>query len=264
MKFEPLKKLPPLTPVKRSFVERLKEALPNVIRIDEFKGRRGRRGGRGLRGDKGDAGVQGVEGRHGVQGPQGVPGDTGDDGTQGERGKRGYKGIQGRAGEVGPVGPQGKKGDTGPAPAHRWQGMALSFKKPNGDWGKAVSLQGPAGGRGTSGKGASQSYAAMVLNGNTLELQKQGALGADLSVDLSALATGEELLAQRIDEESGGDLLYIGEAIPGTIDSAALWRIKRITFTLDGDGDTDSVTEWADGDSSQNNIWNNRLALSYS
>lgn len=70
--------------------------------------------------------------------------------------------------------------------------------------------------------------------------------------------------AQRVDEENGGDTLYVGDALPGTATSSATWRIKRITFTVDGSGNTDSVTEWADGNSNRDNIWDNRAALSYS
>lgn len=70
--------------------------------------------------------------------------------------------------------------------------------------------------------------------------------------------------AQRVDEENDGDTLYVGDALPGTATSSAAWRIKRITFTVDGNGNTDSVTEWADGNSNRDNIWDNRLSLSYS
>ncbi len=266
MKVKPLKEVR-FKERELTFLEKLKRALPNVVNLDDFRGRRGRRGARGAQGEAGNPGNIGGAGAPGERGARGVAGNEGGLGPQGEpgeRGKRGYKGIQGRAGEVGPQGERGPKGDTGPAPVHQWQGNALRFKKPNGDWGKLVNLQGPAGGRGGAGNAVKESFGAIALNGNNLEFTKQGAMGPDITVDMSALATGEELLAQRIDEETGGDLLYIGEAAPGTLDADALWRIKRITFTLDGDGDTDAVTEWADGVSTQNQIWNDRLGLSYS
>jgi len=267
MEFKPLQKLPPLKVREPSLIERVKEALADVVKLDDFRGRRGRRGMRGLQGDKGERGLQGERGERGERGAHGEPGERGrdgNDGAPGERGLRGYKGEQGRAGEVGPVGPPGPKGDTGPAPAHEWQGTALRFKKPNGDWGRAVNLQGPGGGRGASGKSANTQFAAIQLNGNNLEFLKQGAMGQDIVVDLSPIATGEEVLAQRIDEESGGNVLYIGEAQPGTADGTAAWRIKRITFTEDVDGDTDAVTEWANGAALYDRVWSNHLAESYS
>jgi len=70
--------------------------------------------------------------------------------------------------------------------------------------------------------------------------------------------------ASRLDEQDSGDTLYLADALPGTIDSAATWSIKRIVFTEDGGGNTDAVTTWADGNSNRDNIWDNRLSLSYS
>lgn len=51
---------------------------------------------------------------------------------------------------------------------------------------------------------------------------------------------------------------YIGEAEPGTVFSAAAWRIKRSVET-----GPDIVITWADGDSDFDNIWDNRLSLTY-
>lgn len=55
------------------------------------------------------------------------------------------------------------------------------------------------------------------------------------------------------------DLLYRGEAAPGTLTSQAAWRIRKITIGTDGD-----VTEqWADGNSQFNKVWDNRLSFTY-
>ena len=123
------------------------------------------------------------------------------------------------------------------------------------------------GGRGASGKGVREIWDAITLVGTDLVFSRNlaGSLGDEVIVDLSSLAgDGDVQLAQRIDEESGGDVLYIGEAQPGTADNAASWRIKRITFTVDGDGDTDSTTEWANGAALFDRVWDNRLTESYS
>lgn len=56
------------------------------------------------------------------------------------------------------------------------------------------------------------------------------------------------------------NLAYVGEALPGTLDSAPSWRIKRLTLGLDDD----VVTEWADGNANFDNVWNDRATLSYS
>lgn len=67
--------------------------------------------------------------------------------------------------------------------------------------------------------------------------------------------------ALRYDQDADPPTLaYLGEADPGTATSSAAWRIKKLTFG----GDGDVTTEWADGDSSFNNVWDNRASLSYS
>lgn len=58
----------------------------------------------------------------------------------------------------------------------------------------------------------------------------------------------------------GSDVIYKGEAIPGSLTSSPVWRISKVTIALDGD-----VSEqWAGGTAEFNKIWDNRLALSYS
>lgn len=57
----------------------------------------------------------------------------------------------------------------------------------------------------------------------------------------------------------GESPVYIGEAVPGSLTSAAVWRIKEITFVGD-----DSTTLFADGDAIFDNVWDDRLSLSYS
>lgn len=52
---------------------------------------------------------------------------------------------------------------------------------------------------------------------------------------------------------------YLGEAAPGTATSAAAWRIKELTFTGD-----DVTILYADGNSSFDNVWDDRASLSYS
>lgn len=61
--------------------------------------------------------------------------------------------------------------------------------------------------------------------------------------------------ALRMDE--GATYTYIGEAETGTATSAAEWRIKRLT-------NADNTIVWADGNSSFDNIWDNRASLTYS
>lgn len=64
--------------------------------------------------------------------------------------------------------------------------------------------------------------------------------------------------AKRVDFV-GDTLIYKAEAIIGSTNSSPAWRIRRITLA----SDNDIIEEWADGDGLFNNIWDNRLSLTY-
>lgn len=141
-------------------------------------GRDGLIGPQGEKGDKGDRGIPGVPGPRGLRGEKGDQGDVGPEGPQGphggpvgpvgpqgQRGEVGHHGLQGERGQEGPKGdrgPAGPEGPMGPMPEHRWDGTKLQFENPDGNWGQAVDLQGPAGppgavgfiGGGSSGNGS--------------------------------------------------------------------------------------------------------------
>lgn len=56
--------------------------------------------------------------------------------------------------------------------------------------------------------------------------------------------------------EDGATYMYVGEALPGSLDSNAAWRIKRyVQATLQGD--------WADGVSDFTKVWNDRATYTY-
>ena len=63
-------------------------------------------------------------------------------------------------------------------------------------------------------------------------------------------------LANQLDQI--GATTYIGEATPGTALSSALWRIKKVVET-----GPDVTITWADGNSDFDNIWDDRLSLTY-
>lgn len=63
-----------------------------------------------------------------------------------------------------------------------------------------------------------------------------------------------------IDPDAVPEVTYVGKALPGTLTSAASWRVTRVTQQ----SDTDIEILYADGNDSYDNIWDNRLSLSYS
>lgn len=64
--------------------------------------------------------------------------------------------------------------------------------------------------------------------------------------------------ASRIDEVSSS-VTYVGKAVAGTSNATAAWQIYRLTTS-----GSSTTIEYADGDVSFNNVWNNRASLSYS
>lgn len=67
------------------------------------------------------------------------------------------------------------------------------------------------------------------------------------------------LKAIRVAVDSGtATLEYVGTAAAGSLNAEAVWSIQRIN-TASG-----TVVEWADGNTSNDNIWSNRESLSYS
>lgn len=60
-------------------------------------------------------------------------------------------------------------------------------------------------------------------------------------------------------DDVGGGLVYIGTAAPGSSENSASWRIKQVLTT-----GADLRILWADGNSNFDNVWADRLSLSYS
>jgi hypothetical protein len=69
-----------------------------------------------------------------------------------------------------------------------------------------------------------------------------------------ALPTRKSL---RIDDVSSS-VTYIGEASFGSSEASAVWRIFKLSLS----GTVTSIT-WADGNDEFDNVWDDRLTLSY-
>jgi len=98
---------------------------------------------------------------------------------------------------------------------------------------------------------------------NTRDLNFSGStvtVAGDIVTNTDTGGGGDEVpYATRIDEVSA-TLMYKAEAVPGSLDAAAVWRISRLTFAADGD----ITIHWASCTSAFDKIWDNHLALSYS
>lgn len=163
--------------------------------------------------------------------------------------EEGYLDGSGSQGPVsGPTGPQGEQGEPGPAGPPGINGNdgadGSNFLQGNGP---------PSAGTGNLGD--------TYLDNLTGDLyQKTGA-----STWTQTGTIGDVTFARQLDDTGGTpNILYYGEAVPGQQTNQASWRIQRITVTTDGGGNDDVEVEWADGDANFDNIWDNRLGLSYS
>lgn len=82
------------------------------------------------------------------------------------------------------------------------------------------------------------------------------------------LPTGDSVVGTTSEEDTmyakqidfvGETVIYKGEALPGSLTSASVWRVRKLTLTGD-----DVAETWADGDSNFDNVWDDRVSLSYS
>lgn len=78
-------------------------------------------------------------------------------------------------------------------------------------------------------------------------------------VDVNIKKESSAEITTRIDSKSTTKITYIGTATIGSDDSQPVWRIKIVDET----DSVVSVIKWADGNSNYDNIWNNRLTLTY-
>lgn len=62
----------------------------------------------------------------------------------------------------------------------------------------------------------------------------------------------------RLDETSTTSVTYVGKAVVGSSEASAVWQIQKIDET----GAVMSI-KFADGNSSFDNVWNDRVSLTY-
>ena len=88
-----------------------------------------------------------------------------------------------------------------------------------------------------------------------VKVNPSGALTTDSTI--SGTVTAESpVYYKRLDDTTTTNMIYIGEATPGTATSAATWRIKRLNVA------TGLVIQWA-GSGNFTQVWDNRAGLTY-
>lgn len=150
--------------------------------------------------------------------------------------------------DVPPRGPQGEQGDPGPAGPSGANGA-------NGSDGVDGNRHYVGNGAPGAGLGNDGDIYTDADNGDIYE-KVMGSWSLQGSPGSLALTTRSDT----IDPTVFPEVTYRGDALPGTLTSAALWRVQRLT--IQSDGDTEVL--FADGDDNFDNVWDNRLSLSYS
>lgn len=74
----------------------------------------------------------------------------------------------------------------------------------------------------------------------------------------AGISAEEEVKYSKRTDFVGEDIIYRGEAIPGSNESDPVWRIWRITFAGE-----DVLEHWADGTAEFNKKWSDRVVYSY-
>jgi hypothetical protein len=147
-----------------------------------------------------------------------------------------------------PRGPKGDTGDTGPAGGTGSSGSD-GVDGADGNF-HYVGNGAPGAGLGNDGDVYTDADNGDIYTKITGSWSLQGSPGS------MALTTRSDT----IDPTVFPEVTYRGDALPGTATSGALWRVQRLT--MQSDGDTEIV--FADGDDNFDNIWDNRLSLTYS
>jgi hypothetical protein len=228
---------------------------------------------KGEKGEKGEKGDVGPEGKKGEKGDRGEKGLDGQNGEQGPKGDRGHQGIQGPIGPKGLDGQNGKPGTDGERglPGEDGSFIHFSFLAPDQNLGKDKDwCFTQVGEIFHKERNKWVFYKAIGGGGGSSKPRKLQDIG---NVKLTNLAPNDVLswngaywentamvenYTQHIDYISES-VTYIGQANPGTNDSDPLWRIKKITSTGD-----DIDIQYADGNANFDNIWDDRVSLSYS
>lgn len=78
-------------------------------------------------------------------------------------------------------------------------------------------------------------------------------------VDLAKSDLPATAWLKKFDYDSNNYLIYEGWAAPGSLTSTAVWAIRKYTYS----GSNLVTTQWADGDTNEDNMWDNRVALTY-
>jgi len=107
-------------------------------------------------------------------------------------------------------------------------------------------------------------------DGKTVDIGYEEAQQADITAKAKRViavdSSGNDLVGsndsytQTIENNSTGQAIYIGFAVPGTAKSSAGWLIKKLTYS----GYSVTDVQFAEGETTFDKVWDNRASYSYS
>lgn len=160
--------------------------------------------------------------------------------------EEGYE--QGLISDTPPRGPKGDQGDAGPQGPQGLPGA-------NGSDGQDGSRTYVGSGAPAGGLGIDNDVYIDTDNGD-IYTKSMGSWSLQGNIGEVALTTRTDT----VDPDALPEVTYVGKALPGSTTASASWRVTRLT--LQSDGDIEIL--YADGNDAFDNIWDNRLSLSYS
>ncbi len=120
----------------------------------------------------------------------------------------------------------------------------------------AVALPLPTGAASASNQTAANTSLASIDTKLTSPVAVTGPI-TDAQLRATPISVVVPVGALRLDDTSTANVIYVGNALVGSLTASAVWQIKKVDQT------TGLVITWA-GSAAFNQIWDNRTSLSYS
>ncbi len=173
-----------------------------------------------------------------IRGPRGVRGQrgsSGKDGIQGPRGAPGPRGVMGLTGLQGRDGAHGMHGASGRDAPYI---VAIDVEEIGGD---IVFIFEFSDGSVIRSDRIELPAPVNVYGGGGIGGGGRGVVNYDTRID-----------------EVSATVTYVGKTLPGNLTSASTWQIQKISIV-----GTETIVDFAEGNSKFDKIWDNRLSLSY-
>ncbi len=174
-----------------------------------------------------------IRGPRGSRGQKGIPGRDGIQGRDGVRGLPGAQGILGLTGARGIDGLDGTNGLDGQDAPHV---VAIDIEQVDNDI----------------------VFVFEFSDGSVIKSDRVSLPAAELIAGGGGVRGKRNVSHETHIDEVSDTITYVGKSFPGSETNVATWQIQRIL--IDG---TETIIEWADGDSKFDNIWDDREDLEY-